>query len=63
MGLWLEAAGKRKIWSKCLLNNSSAQPSITNVIETVRLGAFAPPASSLDRHSVVGFLRSVNHPG
>jgi hypothetical protein len=63
MGLCLEAACKRKIWSRGLLNNSSARPSIRNVIETVRLCAFAPPGSSLDRHSVEGFPRSVNNPG
>jgi hypothetical protein len=56
MGLCLEVACKRKIWSRCLLNNASVLPSITNVIETVRLYAFAPPSSSLDRHSVVVFL-------
>ena len=63
MGLCLEAACKRKIWSRCLLNNSSALPSIINVIETGRLCAFAPPNSSLDRHSVAVFPRNVNNPG
>jgi hypothetical protein len=42
------------------INNSSARPSIINVIETVRVCAFAPPSSSLDRRSVVVFPRSVN---
>jgi hypothetical protein len=47
MGLYPEVACKSKIWSRCLLNNASARPSIVNVIETVRLCAFAPPSSSL----------------
>jgi hypothetical protein len=63
MGLCLEAACKRKICSRCLLNNSSARPSIINVSETVRLCAFAPPSSSLDRNSVEVFPRNVNNLG
>jgi hypothetical protein len=33
MGHYLEAACKRKFWSRYLGNNSSARPSIINVIE------------------------------
>jgi hypothetical protein len=47
MGLCLEAACKRKIWSRCLLNNSGARLSIVVVIEAVRLCAFTPPDSPL----------------
>ncbi len=43
--------------------NSSAWPSIINVTEAVRLCAFAPPSSSLDRHTVGVFPQSVNIPG
>jgi hypothetical protein len=63
MDLYLEAACQSKIWSRCLLNNSSALANIINVIEPVRFCAFAPPSSSLDRHPVVVFPRSVNNPG
>ena len=47
MGLYLEVACKPKFWSRHLVNKSSAGPSILNVIEAVRLCAFAPPSSSL----------------
>jgi len=47
MGLYLEAACKRKIWSRCLVSNSSARPSIINDIEAVRFCAFSPPGSPL----------------
>jgi hypothetical protein len=63
MGLCLEAACKRKIWEQMPNKQFGAQSSIINVIETVRLCAFAPPSSSLNRHSVVVFPRSVNNPG
>ena len=63
MGLYLEAACKPKFWSRYLVNNSSAGPSIINVIEPVRLYAFAPPSSSLARHCVVVFPRRMNDPG
>src|SRR5437667_1359719 len=33
--------------------NASAEPSTRDGIEAVRLCAFTPPGSSLDRHSVV----------
>ena len=62
MGLCLEAACKPKFWSD-LRNNSSLQPSTIIVIEAVRLCAFAPPRSPLDRHSVVVFPRSMNNLG
>ena len=62
MGHYLEAACKRKFWSRYLGNNSSARPSIINVIEAARLYAFAPPSSSLDRHCVVVFARNMNNP-
>ena len=35
MGLYLEAACKPKMWSKFPVNNSSARPSIINVIEAL----------------------------
>jgi hypothetical protein len=63
MGLYLEAACKPKFWSRYLVKNSSARPSIINVIEAVRLCAFAPPSSSLDRQGVVVFPRSMNISG
>jgi len=62
MGHYLEAACKRKFWSRYLGNNSSARPSIINVIEAARLYAFAPPSSSLDRHCVVVFAQNMNNP-
>jgi hypothetical protein len=49
MGLHLEAVCKFKFWSRYLVKNSISRPSIINVIEAVRLCAFAPPGSSLDR--------------
>jgi hypothetical protein len=63
MGLYLEAARKRKFWSRYLVNNSRARIGVINVIEAVRLCAFAPPSSSLDRHSVEVFPHTVNNPG
>jgi hypothetical protein len=63
MGLYLEAACKRKLWEQIPGKHSSARPSIINVIEAVRLCAFAPPSSSLDRHRIVVFPRSMNNPG
>jgi hypothetical protein len=44
------------------VKHSNAQPSTINVTEPVRLCAFAPPRSSLDRQSVIVFPRSVNNP-
>ena len=46
-GLCLEAARKPKFWSEYLGNNLNAWPSTVNVIEAVRLCAFAPPSSPL----------------
>ena len=64
MGLYLEAACKPKFWSGTLGKNySSARPSTIIVSEAVRLCAFAPPSSPLDRHRVVSFPRSMNNPG
>src|SRR5688572_18542468 len=63
MRLYLEATRKRKFWSRYPVNNSSVRPSTINVLEAVRLCAFAPPSSSLDRHCVVVFPRSMNNPG
>jgi hypothetical protein len=63
MGLCPEAACKRKMWSSHLLNDSSARPSTINVIESVRLCAFAPPGSSLDHSLSWVFLAAVNNPG
>jgi hypothetical protein len=60
MGLYLEAGCKRKIWSGYLASDSSAGPSTINVIEAVRLCAFAPPSSSLDRRCLAVFSRSMN---
>src|SRR4030095_4157889 len=57
----VEAACKAKFWSRCLTNNSSARPSTTIVIEAIRFCAFAAPTSTLDRHCVVGFPRSMNN--
>ncbi len=56
MDLYLEVACKSKFWSRYLVNNSSARPSVINVIEAIRLCAFAPPSSSLDRQGVAVFL-------
>jgi hypothetical protein len=33
MDLYLEPACKRKVWSGCLVNNSSALPRIINVLK------------------------------
>ena len=59
MGLCLEVAFRPKFWSGYLENNSSARPSTVIVIEAVRLCAFAPPSSPLNRHWVVFFPRSI----
>jgi hypothetical protein len=61
VGLYLEAACKPKFWSRYRVNNSRAGPSVINVIEAVRLCAFAPPSSSLDRHGIgFPFTRSLS---
>ena len=62
MGLCLEAARKPKFWSEYFGNNLNARPSTVNVIEAVRLCAFAPPSSPLVLRSVVVFPRSINNP-
>ena len=41
---------------------ASAESSTQDVIETVRLRAFAPPSSSLHRRWVVGFAWGMNNP-
>ena len=43
--------------------NVSAEPSTKDGIEAVRLCAFTPPGSSLDRHSVVVFPLTMNNAG
>ena len=55
MSLCLGAACKLSYWSECLGKNAGAEPSTKDGIEAVRLCAFTPPGSSLDRHSVVVF--------
>src|SRR5438093_56089 len=55
MSLRLGAACKLSYCSECLGKNASAEPSTKDGIEAVRLCAFTPPGSSLDRHSVVVF--------
>src|SRR5256885_17266749 len=55
MTLCLGAACKLSYWSECLGKNVSAEPSTKDGIEAVRLCAFTPPGSSLDRHSVKVF--------
>jgi hypothetical protein len=63
MGLCLEATCKPKVLERIPVKHSNVQPSTLNIIEPVRLGAFAPPSSSLDRHRVVVFPWSMNNPG
>jgi hypothetical protein len=41
--------------------STSGKPSTKDGIETVRLCAFAPPSSPVDRHSVVVFVRTMNN--
>jgi hypothetical protein len=40
--------------------NASVEPSTKDRIEAVRLCAFAPPGSPLDRRSVIVFLLSIS---
>jgi len=63
MSLCLGAACKLCYWSECLGKNASAEPSTKDDIEAVRLCAFTPPDSSLDRHSVVVFPLTMNNAG
>jgi hypothetical protein len=42
---------------------ASAEPSTKDVIEAVRLCAFAPPGSPIDRHTVIAFPRIMNNAG
>ena len=63
MSLRLGAACKLSYWSECLGKNTSAEPSTKDGIEAVRLRAFTPPGSSLDRHSVVVFPLTMNNAG
>jgi hypothetical protein len=55
MGLCLGTAHKPHLWSDHLEKMRNANPSTKDGIEPVRLGAFAPPGSALDRHSLVFF--------
>jgi hypothetical protein len=43
--------------------NANAEPSTKDGIEAVRLCAFTPPGSSLDRHSAVVFPLTMNNAG
>jgi hypothetical protein len=43
--------------------NAIVESSTEEGIEAVRLGAFAPPASPLERHSVVALTVPMNEPG
>ena len=61
MTLCLGAACKLSYWSECLGKNVSAEPSTKDGIEAVRLCAFTPPGSSLDRHSVKVFPLTMNN--
>ena len=61
MSLRLGAACKLSYCSECLGKNASAEPSTKDGIEAVRLCAFTPPGSSLDRHSVVVFPLTINN--
>ena len=63
MTLCLGAACKLSYWSECLGKNAGAEPSTKDGIEAVRLCAFTPPGSSLDRHSVVVFPLTMNNAG
>jgi hypothetical protein len=51
MGLCLEAACNRKIWSRCLLNNSNALPSI---LTSLKLFVYVP--SLLQAHPLIDTL-------
>src|SRR5437899_7903809 len=62
MSLCLGAACKLSYWSECW-KNTSAEPSTKDGIEAVRLCAFTPPGSSLDRHSVIVFPLTMNNVG
>ena len=52
-----------ELLGECLRKNASAEPSTKDGIEAVRLCAFTPPGSSLDRHSVVVFPLTMNNAG
>src|SRR5947199_9313138 len=61
MTLCLGAACKLSYWSECLGKNVSTEPSTKDGIEAVRLCAFTPPGSSLNRHSVKVFPLTMNN--
>jgi len=63
MGLYPGAACKLNLWNERLGKGASSDSNTKDGIETVRLCAFAPPGSPLDRHRVVAFLLSMNNFG
>jgi hypothetical protein len=62
MGLCLGAACKLSLLSERLGKMRIAESSAKDGIEAVRLCAFTPPGSPLQRRSVVGFPLRMNHP-
>ena len=62
MSLCLGVA-RRLIWGANAWKKASREPSTKDDIQTVRLCAFTPPGSPLERHSVVGFSSQREFPG
>jgi hypothetical protein len=52
MGLYLGAAYKLNLWNERLGKSASSDSSTKDGIEAVRLCAFAPPGSPLDRSTL-----------